>query len=82
MIEKTIHRNGEKVVEVRSRGGHLLFVKTKDGYEIKCRKTKEICVIKYERIFLDFTIWVFSTSNDEQLLAKAKKIRQMADFFL
>lgn len=53
MIEKVIEKNGEKIVEVRSDGGKLLFVKTKRGYEMKCPRTKEICVVKYEEMLAD-----------------------------
>jgi len=81
MIEKITHRNGKRVVEVRSDGGHLLFIKTKDGYEIKCRKTKEIYIIKYELMFVDCLRRFFSTSNDEVLFAKAKEIRHALNSF-
>lgn len=33
MIKKVTFRNGEKVIEMRSDGGKLLFIKTKKGYE-------------------------------------------------
>jgi len=81
MIEHVIDRNGKKTVEVRSPGGRLLFVKTDEGYEIKCRKTKEICVVKYEEMLVDCLRRFFSSSNDEILLAKAKEIRQALDSF-
>ncbi len=53
MNEKVLERNGEKIVEVRSDGGKLLFIKTKGGYEMKCPRTKQICLIKYEVMFTD-----------------------------
>lgn len=53
MKEEIVEKNGEKVIEVRSDGGKLLFVKTKKGYEIKCPRTKEICLIRYEIMFTD-----------------------------
>lgn len=53
MIEKLIEKNGEKVVEVRSEGGKLLFVKTKQGYEMKCPRTKRICLISYKEMYSD-----------------------------
>lgn len=53
MIEKIIEKNGEKVVEVRSDGGKLLFIKTKTGYEMKCPRTKMICVVSYEEMLKD-----------------------------
>lgn len=53
MIEKTVIRNGEKITEVRSEGGKLLYVKTKEGYEMKCPRTKEICVVRYDQMLFD-----------------------------
>ena len=53
MIEKIVIRNGEKVTEVRSDGGKLLFIKTKEGYEMKCPRTKQTCIVKYEVMFTD-----------------------------
>ena len=53
MLEKIIERDGKKVVEVRSDGGKLLFVKTKEGYEMKCPRTKKICLVKYEEMIAD-----------------------------
>ena len=53
MNERISERNGEKVVEVRSDGGKLLFVKTKLGYELKCPRTKQICLVKYEEMIAD-----------------------------
>ena len=54
MIIKITYRNGEKVIEMRSDGGRLLFIKTKKGYEIKCPRTKKICLVKYEEMFTDY----------------------------
>lgn len=53
MREKIIKRDGENVIEVRSDGGRLLFIKTKQGYEIKCARTKKICLVKYEDMLGD-----------------------------
>ena len=53
MIEKFVTRNGEKVTEVRSEAGKLLLIKTKKGYEIKCPRTKKVCLIKYEEMLSD-----------------------------
>ena len=53
MKEKVTDRNGEKVTEVRSDGGKLLFIKTKTGYEMKCPRTKKICLVKYEEMIKD-----------------------------
>ena len=53
MIEKIVTREGEKVTEIRSEAGKLLLIKTKKGYEIKCPRTKKICLIKYEEMISD-----------------------------
>ncbi len=53
MKEKIIERNGEQAVEVRSEAGKLLFVKTKSGYELKCPRSKQICLVTYEHMLSD-----------------------------
>ncbi len=53
MIEKIVNRNGENVIEIRSAAGKLLLIKTKKGYEIKCPRTKAICLIRYEEMITD-----------------------------
>ena len=53
MIEKVINRKGERVIEVRSDAGRLLLIKTKQGYELKCPRTKQICLIRYEVMLSD-----------------------------
>lgn len=53
MKETVVYRNGEKVIEVRSDGGKLLFVKTKAGYEMKCPRTKQICLVEYQEMMKD-----------------------------
>ena len=53
MIKKVVTRNGEKVTEIRSEAGKLLLVKTKKGYEIKCPRTKKVCLINYEEMITD-----------------------------
>lgn len=53
MIEKIVNRDGEQVTEVRSAAGKLLLIKTKKGYEIKCPRTKIVCLIKYEQMLND-----------------------------
>jgi len=53
MKEKIITRNGEKVIEVRSDAGKLLYVKTKKGYELKCPRSKQICLVQYEQMLSD-----------------------------
>ena len=51
--ERIVLKDGKKVIEVRSEGGKLLFVKTKEGYEMKCPRTKKICLVKYEEMIAD-----------------------------
>lgn len=53
MKETIILRNGEKVIEVRSDAGKLLYVKTKAGYELKCPRSKQICLVRYEDMMSD-----------------------------
>ncbi len=53
MKEKKIIRNGTKVVEVRSDAGKLLYIKTKAGYELKCPRSKQICLVRYEDMLSD-----------------------------
>lgn len=53
MREKTVIRNGERIVEVRSDAGKLLCVKTREGYELKCPRSKQICLIRYEDMLSD-----------------------------
>lgn len=53
MKDKTIKRGLERVVEVRSEAGKLLFIKTKRGYELKCPRSKKLCLISYEKMLYD-----------------------------
>jgi len=54
MQEKIVIRNGEKITEVRSDAGKLLYIKTKEGYELKCPRSKQICLVRYEEILSDW----------------------------
>ena len=54
MQERIIIRNGEKITEVRSDAGKLLYIKTKDGYELKCPRSKQICLVRYEEMLSDW----------------------------
>jgi hypothetical protein len=53
MKEEIVYCDGEKIVEVRSDGGKLLYKKTSRGYEMKCPRTKKICVVPYEQMLVD-----------------------------
>ncbi len=53
MKEKIITRNGEKITEVRSDAGKLLYIKTREGYELKCPRSKQICLVPYEQMLSD-----------------------------
>lgn len=63
MQEKIIIRNGEKITEVRSDVGKLLYIKTKEGYELKCPRSKQICLVRYEEMLSD---WKDKFSGDNQ----------------
>lgn len=76
MLEKIVDRNGQKVVEVRSDGRKLLYVKTKEGYEMKCPRTKKICVVGYDKMLFDCLKCMSGISDDELLFEKAKCIQQ------
>ncbi len=66
MIEKVIEKNGEKVIEVRSEGGKLLFIKTKQGYEMKCPRTKKICLVSYKEMYSDcLSCWADVPSGED-----------------
>ena len=41
-------------IEVRSTGGKLLLVKTTQGYELWCPRTKNIHLITYEEMMVDY----------------------------
>lgn len=75
MQETKINRNGREVIEVRSDGGKLLYVKTKEGYEMKCPRSKKICVIGYDKMLFD-CLKCMSDISDEELLGKAQQIQQ------
>lgn len=75
MIEKTVLIDGKKVTEVRSEGGKLLYRKTSQGYEMKCPRTKKICVVGYDQMLFD-CLKCFSDNQDEAyLMAKSQEIR-------
>ncbi len=53
MRERIVTRDGRRVVEVRSDAGRLLFVKTSEGYEFKCPRSKQVCLVPYARLYRD-----------------------------
>lgn len=67
MIEKVVIRRGQKVIEVRSDSGKLLFIKTKAGYEMKCPRSKQTCLIKYEVMFTDCLRCLDDIPDSEQV---------------
>ena len=77
MKEITVTRGGRKVVEVRSDGGKLLYVKTKDGYEMKCPRTKKICVVGYNQMLFDCLQCMTGISDNELLFSKADQIQRL-----
>ena len=77
MIEKEVYKNGEKIVEVRSEGGKLLYVKTKDGYEMKCPRTKKICLVRFDKMLFDCLQCFSGITEEDKLLEKAKQIKKL-----
>ena len=53
LVRHIVRRHQELVIQVRSPGGKLLFVKTPRGYEFKCPRTKEIYLVGYDEIIID-----------------------------
>lgn len=53
MKELKVVRDGKEVIEVRSHGGKLLYIKTSEGYEMMCPRTKQICLVKYQDMYSD-----------------------------
>lgn len=54
LIETVIERNGEKIIQGRSKEGKLLVEKTREGYELKCPRSKEVYLIPYEEMLADY----------------------------
>ena len=77
MIEKTVYTNGEKIIEVRSEGGKLLYRKTSEGYEMKCPRTKKICVVRYDQMLFDCLRCFSDNQNDDYLASKKDEIRKI-----
>ena len=72
-------RNGRAIIEVRSDGGKLLYVKTKEGYEMKCPRTKKICVVGYDQMLFDCLKCLSGISDDNLLFEKTEKIRKILE---
>ena len=70
MKEKIIQRGKEQVVEIRSDAGKLLFVKTKEGYELKCHRSKQICIVRYEDMLSDCLLCLGEDWKDKILTGK------------
>jgi len=77
MIEKTVYINGEKIIEVRSEGGKLLYRKTRDGYEMKCPRTKKICVVRYDKMLFDCLQCFSGITDEEELIKKTNQVREL-----
>jgi len=77
MKEEIIYHNGETIVEVRSDGGKLLYKKTRRGYEMKCPRTKRICLVPYEQMLVDCLKCLAEGADDKELLEKAEQIKRM-----
>ena len=78
MQEKVIHRNDEEVIQVRSDSGKLLYIKTKEGYEMKCPRSKKICLIKYEQMLEDCFKCLVEGAEEKHYSFDGKKL---IDFF-
>lgn len=65
MREIRIVKNGQEVVEVRSDGGKLLYIKTEQGYEMMCPRTKQICLVRYEDMYSDCFKYLKNVSVEE-----------------
>ena len=76
MKEKNVKRNGEEITEVRSDGGKLLFIKTNVGYEMKCARTKKVCLVKYEEMLKDCFKCMEKNASGEDFLSFLKKNKQ------
>lgn len=56
--EKKIERAGKQVIQCRSQQGKLLIEKTAEGYELKCPRSKEVYLIPYEQMIVEYlTMW-------------------------
>jgi len=75
MQEKSIIRNGEKVTEVRSDAGKLLYIKTGKGYELKCPRSKQICLVTYEQMFSDCSLCCQEKGKNEWPVIKKKGVK-------
>lgn len=71
LIESTIKRNGERVIQGRSKEGKLLIEKSRDGYELKCPRSKEVYLITYEDMLADFKIFGHQTDTGNVLNSAA-----------
>ena len=54
----------------------LLFVKTKIGYEMKCPRTKKICLVKYEEMLRDCFDCMEKNAGGEDFLNFLKTNKQ------
>jgi hypothetical protein len=75
MQEKTIARNGKKITEVRSDAGKLLYIKTSEGYELKCPRSKQICLVTYEQMLSDCSSCLGGMGKDKLPVRKKKSVK-------
>jgi phage FluMu protein Com len=40
--------------QIRCECGKMYLIKTKEGYEFKCKRCKRICLLKYEQLIVDY----------------------------
>lgn len=71
LVEKYISINGKALIQGRSEEGKLLVVKTDEGYELKCPRSKEVYLIPYEQMVLEYLI-----HGDNQARKKLLELNQ------
>jgi hypothetical protein len=75
MQEKIVTRNGERITEVRSDAGKLLYIKTREGYELKCPRSKQICLVSYEQMLADCSSCLGEMGKVKLPVRKKKNIK-------
>lgn len=40
--------------QIRCECGKMYLIKTKEGYEFKCKRCKRICLLRYEQLIVDY----------------------------
>lgn len=77
MTETKIIRNGQEVIEVRSQGGKLLYIKTAKGYEMKCPRSKKICLVGYDKMLFDCLKCMSDIKDEDLLVDKVNQVKNI-----